>query len=128
MVVSNATQQVRRLLADLRYPAIPEQLADRIGVAIAAEAAIRAGGDALTRVVVSSSSGSELARQAAKARAESKLLHEDVRKLAELVGETEQTMATTLGKLASQNPAHAELLDELSRAATLGATRAAALA
>src|SRR5215467_3841831 len=97
MVVSNATQQVRGLLAGLRYPAIPEHLADRIGAAIAAEAAIRAGGDALTRVVVSSSSGSELARQAAKARAESKLLHEDVRKLAELVGETEQTMATTLG-------------------------------
>jgi hypothetical protein len=121
--MSEDTEQVKRLLAGLRYPAIPEHLADRIDAAVSAEAAIRAG-----RVIVGSISRPELAQQAAKARAESKMLREDVTMLAGLVSETEDAMATTMDKLASQHPDHAEILGELSRAARLGATRATALA
>jgi hypothetical protein len=125
--VSDDTQQVKRLLADLRYPTIPEYLADRVDAAVRAEAAARADGEAMRRAFVSSIARPELAREAAKARAESRVLHQDVAKLAGLVGETEHAMATTLSKLASQNPAHAELLGELSRAATLGERQATAL-
>ena len=122
--MSDETRHVKRLLASLRYPPMPEHLADRVDAAIAAEAEIRAGGEAMTRV----SSGTALVRQAAKARAQSKVLGEDARKLAGLLGETEHAISRTMDRLASQDPVHAEMLAKMSRAATLGAAQATALA
>jgi|SRR5215472_7290414 len=118
-------RQVKRILASLRYPAIPAHLAGRIDAAIATQAVIRASGAATSRVVERSSA---LALQAAKAQAESKRLKEDVKKLAGLVGQTEHAISETMDRLASENPPHAELLRELSRDARRGVAQAKELA
>src|SRR5215472_12293142 len=123
--MSVGARQVKRILASLRYPAIPEHLAGRIDAAIAAQAVIRASGAATRRVVERSSA---LSLQAAKAQAESKVLHAEVRKLAGLVGETELAISRTMDTLASDHPHHAELLRELSQDAKRGVAQARALA
>ena len=122
----DGSRQVKRILASLRYPAIPAHLAGRIDAAIAAEAAIRTRGEPMSRDVVGRST--TLAAQAAKAKAEAKRLKEDVRKLAGLVGETEHAISDTMDRLASEHPHHAELLRELSQDAKRGVAQAKELA
>ena len=62
-------------------------------------------------------SAQALARKSASVRSQSKALHAESRKIAMQVAETEQAVAATMDRLASQRPAHAVRLRALGRAA-----------